>query len=50
MHDNYGISWDTHDVNTLAVIVEPLILLGVTYFILLFINWWGVELKQMRLK
>jgi len=30
MHVNYGISWDTHDVNTLVVIVKTLILWGVT--------------------
>jgi len=30
MYVNYGILWDTHDDNTLAVIVEALILWGVT--------------------
>ena len=30
MHVNYAIPWDTYDVNTLAVIVEALILWGVT--------------------
>ena len=29
MHVNYRIQWDTHDVNTLVVIVEALILWGV---------------------
>jgi len=34
MYVNYGILWDTHDDNTLAVIVivETLILWGVTIF------------------
>ena len=30
MYVNYGILWDTHDDNTLAVIVEALILWGIT--------------------
>jgi len=30
MYVNYGILWDTHDDNTLADIVEVLILWGVT--------------------
>jgi len=30
MYVNYGILWDTHDDNTLAVIIEALILWGVT--------------------
>jgi len=36
MHVNYGILWDTHDVNILAVIVETLILWGVTERIMIF--------------
>jgi len=32
MHVNYWIPWDTHDVNTLSVIVEALILWGVTFY------------------
>jgi len=30
MYVNYGILWDTHDDNTLVVIVEALILWGDT--------------------
>jgi len=30
MYVNYRILWDTHDDNTLAIIVEALILWGVT--------------------
>jgi len=33
MYVNYGILLDTHDDNTLAVIIEALILWGVTMFV-----------------
>jgi len=38
MYVNNGIVWDTHDDNTLAVIVEALILWGVTTVTPLFLN------------